>query len=239
MDKDTEKSPAKEREERILKFWAENQIFEKSLKQDSPNGEFVFYDGPPFATGMPHFGHLLPTTIKDLVPRYKTMRGYNVRRRWGWDCHGLPVENLVEKEKGFTGKKDIEDYGIGNFNKDCKDSVLKYAGEWEKIVPRVGRWVDMVDDYRTMDAGYTESVWWVFKTLHEKGLVYEGFKSMHLCPRCETTLSNFEVNQGYKDITDISVYVKFELVDEPETFLLAWTTTPWSLTVFLRWMIIK
>lgn len=219
----------KDREEGILKFWQDYKIFEKSLDKEAPKGEFVFYDGPPFATGLPHFGHLLPTTLKDLIPRYKTMRGYRVRRRWGWDCHGLPVENLIEKELGFTGKKDIEAYGIEKFNEACRASVLRYAEEWRKLVPRAGRWVDMVDDYRTMDSTYTESVWWVFKTLHEKGLVYEGFKSMQLCPRCETTLSNFEVNQGYKDITDISVYVKFELIDEPGTFLLAWTTTPWTL----------
>ncbi len=220
---------AKEREEAILKFWQEQKIFEKTLDKDAPNGEFVFYDGPPFATGLPHFGHLLPTTLKDLIPRYKTMRGYRVRRRWGWDCHGLPIENLIEKELGLKSKKDIEDYGIGKFNQKAKESVLRYAGEWCSIVPRVGRWVDMANDYRTMDSSYTESVWWVFKTLHDKGLVYEGFKSMHVCPRCETTLSNFEVNLGYKDITDISVYVECELSDEPNTFLIAWTTTPWTL----------
>ncbi len=224
-----DKTPAAEREERILKFWQDNKVFEKSLEKEAPQGDFVFYDGPPFATGLPHFGHLLPTTLKDLIPRYKTMQGYRVRRRWGWDCHGLPVENLIEKELNLSGKKDIEDLGIDKFNEACRQSVLRYAEEWRNLVPRAGRWVDMVDDYRTMDASYTESVWWVFKTLNDKGLVYEGFKSMHLCPRCETTLSNFEVNQGYKDITDISVYVKFELVDEPGTFLLAWTTTPWTL----------
>jgi isoleucyl-tRNA synthetase len=228
-DETTNKTPSTEREERILKFWEDNKAFEASLEQEAPQGEFVFYDGPPFATGLPHYGHVIASVLKDLIPRYKTMRGYRVRRRWGWDCHGLPVENLIEKELGFSGKKDIEAYGVEKFNAACRASVLRYAEEWRKLVPRVGRWVDMVDDYRTMDATYTESVWWVFKSLYDKGLVYEGFKSMQLCPRCETTLSNFEVNQGYKDITDISVYVKFELVDEPGTFLLAWTTTPWTL----------
>ena len=221
------KSKLVEQEAKILAFWKDRQIFKKTLARKGK--EFVFYDGPPFATGLPHFGHLLPTTIKDIIPRYKTMRGYHVSRRWGWDCHGLPVENLIEKELGLKSKKDILDYGIGKFNAAAEASVLRYAKEWKEIIPRIGRWVDMEDDYRTMDCGYTESVWWAFKSLSDKGLVYEGFKSMQVCPRCETTLSNFEVNQGYKDITDISVFVRLELVDEPGTYFLAWTTTPWTL----------
>lgn len=216
-------------EEKVLDFWKKEKIFEKSLAKDAPKGEFVFYDGPPFATGLPHFGHILPTTIKDAIPRYKTMRGYHVRRRWGWDCHGLPVENLIEKEFGLKSKKDIIDFGIEKFNAAARTSVLQYEKEWRDIIPRIGRWVDMDRDYKTMDASYTESVWWAFKTLHDKGLIYEGYKSMQICPRCETTLSNFEVGQGYKDVTDISVYAKFELIDEPNTFLVAWTTTPWTL----------
>ncbi len=223
------KSKVAETEEKILAFWEKNNIFKKSLEQPSPKGDFVFYDGPPFATGEPHHGHMVPGTVKDLIPRYKTMRGYNVRRRWGWDCHGLPVENIVEKELKLASKKDIIDYGIGKFNEKAQQTVMRYAHEWRRIIPRMGRWVDMEDDYKTMDATYTESVWWAFSQLHKKGLIYEGFKSMNLCPRCETTLSNFEVSQGYKDITDISVYVKFELKDEPGTFVLAWTTTPWTL----------
>ncbi len=223
------KSERAQREEKILSFWKENKIFEKSLEKEAPKGEFVFYDGPPFATGLPHYGHILPGTIKDVIPRYKTMRGYRVPRRWGWDCHGLPIENLVEKELGLETKKDIEKFGIAEFNKRARESVLKYEKEWKEIIPRTGRWIDMENAYKTMDSSYTESVWWSFKDLYDKGLVYQGFKSMHLCPHCETTLSNFEVNQGYKDITDISVYVKFELVDEPSTYLLAWTTTPWTL----------
>ncbi len=217
------------REENILTFWKEKRIFEKSLNKDAPKGNYMFYDGPPFATGTPHYGHLLAGTIKDVIPRFKTMRGYHVERRWGWDCHGLPVENLVEKELGLKNKKDIIDYGIGRFNQVARESVMRYADEWRKIVPRLGRWVDMDHDYRTMDATYTESVWWIFKRLYDKGLIYEGFKSMNLCPHCETTLSNFEVAQGYEDITDISVTVKFEVKEKPNTFFLAWTTTPWTL----------
>ncbi len=222
-----DKSPRAIKEEEILSFWKENKIFEKSLEKGDK--EFVFYDGPPFATGLPHYGHILPGTMKDVIPRYKTMRGYKVSRRWGWDCHGLPIENLVEKELGLETKKDIEKYGIAEFNKRARESVLRYEKDWKEIIPRTGRWIDMDNAYKTMDSSYTESVWWSFKTLYDKGLVYQGFKPMHLCPHCETTLSNFEVNQGYKDITDISVYVKFELVDEPRTYLLAWTTTPWTL----------
>jgi isoleucyl-tRNA synthetase len=225
----TSKSLRAQKEEQILKFWQDNQIFEKSLAKEAPKGEFVFYDGPPFATGLPHYGHLLAGTIKDYVGRYQTMRGYHVPRRWGWDCHGLPVENIVEKDLGLKSRKDIEEYGIEKFNDKAKACVLTYVDDWKKIVPRMGRFVDMEHDYKTMDSSFTESVWWIFHKLNEKGLVYEGFKSMHLCPRCETTLSNFEVNQGYKDITDISVTVKFAVVGEAGTFFLAWTTTPWTL----------
>ncbi len=231
---------ANEMEERILKFWQEDKTFEKSLAKESPAGEFVFYDGPPFATGLPHFGHLLPITMKDVIPRYKTMKGYHVGRRWGWDCHGLPIENLIENELGLKTKEDIETLGVEKFNEAARNSVLRYEKDWKRIIPRVGRWVDMEDDYKTMDWKYTESIWWIFKTLYDKGLIYESYKSMHLCPRCETTLANFEVNQGYKDITDISLIAKFELLDpptpeateghaSPKTFILAWTTTPWTL----------
>src|SRR3989338_7725384 len=175
----------------ILKFWRDNKIFEKSLAKPAVKGDFIFYDGPPFATGLPHYGHLLASIIKDAVPRYKTMNGWRVPRRWGWDCHGLPIENLIEKELKLKTKKDIEKFGLEKFNQAAKESVLRYAGEWKKIIPRIGRWVDMENDYRTMDANYTESVWWVFKTLYDKNLIYEGYKSMHICPRCETTLANF------------------------------------------------
>ncbi|MDQ5949469.1 MAG: isoleucyl-tRNA synthetase, partial [Patescibacteria group bacterium] len=229
VKKDTTKSVVAETEEKILAFWNDKQIFKKTLEKDSPNGNFVFFDGPPFATGLPHYGHLLAGTIKDVIPRYQTMNGKRVLRRWGWDCHGLPIENLIEKELGLSTKKDIEELGVDIFNIAARNAVLRYAGEWKKIIPRVGRWVDMDNDYRTMDTSYTESVWWSFKKLYDDGLVYKGFKTMQLCPRCETTLSNFEVNQGYKDITDISVYVLFALTDTPDTYVLAWTTTPWTL----------
>ncbi len=223
------KSEAAEREEQILKFWQENKIFEKTLQKPSPKGEFVFYDGPPFATGLPHYGHMLAGTMKDVIPRYKTMNGYHVNRVWGWDCHGLPIENLVEKELGLETKKDIEKYGIDKFNKAARESVLRYDAEWKKFVPRFGRWVDMDTPYKTMDSKYTESVWWSWKELTQKNLVYEGFKVMPYCPHCGTTLSNFEVNQGYKDISDISVYVKFKIKKFPNSYFVAWTTTPWTL----------
>lgn len=222
-----QKSAIALREEEVLKFWQENRIFEKS--EAKGKGEFIFYDGPPFATGLPHHGHILAGTIKDAIPRYQTMRGKKVFRRWGWDCHGLPLENVIEKELGLKTKKDIEALGVGKFNEAARNAVLRYADDWKRIIPRMGRWADMENAYRTMDATYTESVWWTFKTLYDKGLIYQGFKGMQLCPRCETTLSNFEVAQGYKDIADLAVTVKLELADEPGTFLLAWTTTPWTL----------
>jgi len=186
----------------------------------------------------------LAGTIKDIIPRYQTMLGKKVSRRWGWDCHGLPIENLIEKELGLKTKQDIYDYGVEKFNEAAKESVLRYDVDWKKIVPRTGRWVDMRSSYQTMDTSYSESIWWIFKNIYDKGLIYEGHKAMHLCPRCETTLSNFEVNQGYKDIKDLSVTAKFELEDKhtnntndtndtnntnPKTYILAWTTTPWTL----------
>ena len=234
-ENNSEKSEVALREEAVLAFWNEHDIFNKSLEKDAPHGEFVFYDGPPFATGLPHYGHILAGTIKDSIPRFWTMNGYRVRRKWGWDCHGLPIENVIEKRLGLATKRDIEALGVKTFNEAAREAVLEYADDWRRIMPRMGRWADMENDYKTMDATYTESVWWVFSELNKKGLVYEGFKSMHLCPRCGTTLSNFEVNQGYKDIKDIAVTVKLPLVDlpvqagEPAASLLVWTTTPWTL----------
>jgi isoleucyl-tRNA synthetase len=224
------------REEAILQFWQEHDIFNKSLEKPGerePLGDYIFYDGPPFATGTPHYGHILASTIKDAVPRFWTMQGYKVPRKWGWDCHGLPLENLIEKKLGLATKRDIEAYGVKNFNESARGAVMEYADYWKMAIPRMGRWADMENDYKTMDNTYTESVWWVFKSLYEKGLAFEGFKTMHLCPRCGTTLSNFEVNQGYKDIKDIAVTVKLPLLDEyghvTDISLLVWTTTPWTL----------
>jgi isoleucyl-tRNA synthetase len=221
-----------EKEQETLAFWQDCKIFEKSVETpagDKARGSFSFYDGPPFATGLPHYGHILAGTIKDAIPRYQTMQGNAVRRVWGWDCHGLPIENLIEKKLGLASKKDIEEFGIDKFNRDAHASVLQYEEEWKKVVPRLGRFVDMDRPYKTMDATYTESIWWAWKSLHEKKLAYEGNKMMHICPRCETTLAQSEVGMEYHDVTDLSVTAKFELVDTPNTFLLAWTTTPWTL----------
>lgn len=216
-------------EEEILKFWNENKIFEKSLEIRKDNQKYSFYDGPPFATGTPHYGHLVGSAMKDVVPRYWTMRGFYVERKWGWDCHGLPIENIVEKEFGSKAKSDIEKMGVEKFNDLCRSKVLTYVEEWKKIINRMGRWADMENAYKTMDITYMESVWWVFKQLWDKGLIYEGYRSMHICPRCETTLSQQEVSEGYITIKDLSATAKFELIDEPGNFILAWTTTPWTL----------
>lgn len=218
-----------EAEQNIMQFWAENKIFEKTIEKDAPHGDYVFYDGPPFATGLPHYGHIIGSLLKDVVPRYWTMKGYRVRRKWGWDCHGLPIENIIEKDLNINSKKEIEELGVDVFNKACHSKVMMYADEWKKVIKRFGRFVDMENDYKTMDTNFMESVWWVFKTMYDKGLIYESYKSMHMCPRCETTLSQSEVTEGYKDIKDLSVVAKFELVENPGTFVLAWTTTPWTL----------
>ncbi len=239
---------ANEEEQKILEFWQTNQIFEKSISSKDENKPYVFYDGPPFATGLPHYGHFPSSLMKDAVPRYFTMRGYRVERRWGWDCHGLPIENIVEKELGTKTKKEIETLGVAKFNELCRSKVLGYVDEWKKTINRLGRWVDMDNAYRTMDKDYMESVWWVFKQLWDKDLVYEDYRSMYICPRCETTLSQQEVSEGYKDVKDISLYVKFELtsyspeilqqvpneldrkfINEQKVYLIAWTTTPWTL----------
>ncbi|OGV36223.1 MAG: isoleucine--tRNA ligase [Lentisphaerae bacterium GWF2_45_14] len=219
--------PQMERE--TLKYWEENRIFEKSVEQREGASEFVFYDGPPFATGLPHYGHLLAGTIKDVVPRYQTMRGKKAGRVFGWDCHGLPVEYEMEKELKLSGKKEIEDYGIGKFNEACRGIVLRYTKEWENVVRRMGRWVDFENGYRTMDLTYMESIWWVFKQLWDSGLIYEGYKILPYCPRCSTPLSNFEANQGYMEVIDPAITIRFQSADTPDEFFLAWTTTPWTL----------
>jgi isoleucyl-tRNA synthetase len=273
-------------EEEVLKFWEQNKIFEKSVTQREGAQEFVFYDGPPFATGLPHFGHFVPSTIKDIIPRYHAMKGKKVERRFGWDCHGLPVENLIEKEFGLSSKTDIEKYGIAKFNEACRASVLRYVKEWRATITRLGRWVDFDNDYKTMEADYMETIWWVMKSLWDKGLLYEGHYILPYCPRCATVLSNHELSQGgYKDVNDPAITVRFKVMggtpenstreraDEkmqhgvgqttaavtinadsplplatkpsvsplppsaggvppatpPNTYLLAWTTTPWTL----------
>lgn len=216
-------------EEEILEFWRKNDTFIASIEKNSPDKTFSFYDGPPFATGLPHYGHIVPGTLKDIFPRYKTMRGWRVERKFGWDCHGLPLEYEMEKELKISGKKEIEKMGVDKFNEACRKTVLRYAAEWERIIGRLGRWVDFKNDYKTMDVNFMESVWWVFKTLYDQKLVFQGYKSMHICPRCATTLSNFEVTLNYKDKEDISLYVLFKVVKLPETYFLAWTTTPWTL----------
>ena len=216
-------------EEDVLKFWQEHGSFAESLRRREGCDEFVFYDGPPFATGMPHYGHLLAGTIKDVVPRYQTMRGKFVKRTFGWDCHGLPVENEMEKELKLNNKKAIEAYGIDKFNEACRSIVLRYTSEWEQVVNRMGRWVDFRHGYRTMDRDYMESIWWVFKSLWDKGLIYEGHKILPYCPRCATPLSNFEANQGYMEVTDPAITIRFKAEDEENTYFVAWTTTPWTL----------
>jgi len=219
-----------EMEEKILKFWQENDIFKKSIRQRGNNDEYVFYDGPPFATGLPHFGHFVPGTIKDIIPRYQTMKGKKVERRFGWDCHGLPVEYEMEKELGISGKREIEEFGVAEFNESCRSIVLRYTREWRYIMTRMGRWVDFDNDYKTMDTDYMESIWWVVKKLWDSDLLYEGYYILPYCPRCSTVLSNFELNLGgYKDVHDPSVTIRFKVTGEKNTYFLAWTTTPWTL----------
>ncbi len=229
---------ANEEEKKILEYWDKDKTFEKSITERPEKKRYVFYDGPPFATGLPHYGHIVASLMKDVVPRFWTMKGYRVERKWGWDCHGLPVENIIEKDLNLNTKHDIEAYGVGNFNEACRATVMRYTEEWKKTIRRIGRWVDMEHDYRTMDIAYMESVWWVFRQLWDRGLIYKGHKPMHICPRCVTPLSNFEVTQGYKDVKDLSVVAKFKIEENvvsfklgipKDTVILAWTTTPWTL----------
>lgn len=219
-----------ESEKATQDWWEQQRVFVESIRQRDNAPQFVFYDGPPFATGLPHYGHLVASIMKDAVPRFWTMRGMQAKRRWGWDCHGLPIENIVEKELGVAHKIDIEEkIGVKEFNETCRRDVLKYAEAWQEVIPRIGRWVDMETPYRTMDRDYMESIWWVFKSLWDKGLLYEGYKSMHICPRCETTLSQSEVTEGYKDVADLSATVTFPSKSHKGAAYLAWTTTPWTL----------
>jgi isoleucyl-tRNA synthetase len=221
-----------EMEKEILDFWDKEKIFEKSVESKPEDKVYSFYDGPPFITGNPHYGTLLSSVVKDCIPRYWTMRGFRVERRWGWDCHGLPAENMVEKKLGTKSKREIEEeVGIEKFNQTCLIETSKIAGEWKNIINRIGRWVEFEGAYKTMDDSYMESVWWAFSQLNEKNLIYEDVRVSLYCPRCSTPLSNFEIamDNSYQEDKDPSVYVKLKLEDQKNKFLLAWTTTPWTL----------
>lgn len=217
-----------EREREVEKFWRENHIFEKSIEDRKDAPTYMFYDGPPTANGKPHIGHALTRVIKDMIPRYRTMKGYKVPRKAGWDTHGLPVEIEVEKELGINGKEQIENYGVAPFIEKCKESVWKYKGMWEEFSDVIGFWADMNDPYVTYHDSYIESEWWALKQIWDKGLLYKGFKVVPYCPRCGTPLSSHEVAQGYKDVKERSAIVRFKKKDE-DVYFLAWTTTPWTL----------
>ena len=220
---------APENDRTILKFWEESDIFRKSITNREGAPSFVFFEGPPTANGTPHPGHVLTKAMKDLVPRYKTMCGCKVGRKAGWDTHGLPVELEVERQLGIESKQDIEKFGIENFIKKCRESVFRYEKEWRAMVERGGFWVDMDDPYITCTNKYIESVWWILGQFWKKGMLYEGHKVVPYCPRCGTALSSHEVAQGYKEVEDPSIYVKFAVKDQPSTYFLVWTTTPWTL----------
>ncbi|KAK2986143.1 hypothetical protein RJ640_030688 [Escallonia rubra] len=217
-------------EEKILQWWGDTKAFETQLARTESLPEYIFYDGPPFATGLPHYGHILAGTIKDVVTRYQTTTGHHVTRRFGWDCHGLPVEHEIDIKLGIKTREDVLKMGIGNYNEECRSIVTRYVQEWEKVVARTGRWIDFKNDYKTMDLKYMESVWWVFGQLFEKGLVYKGFKVMPYSTGCKTPLSNFEANSNYKEVPDPEIMVAFPIVDDPDgAAFVAWTTTPWTL----------
>ncbi|PCJ16587.1 MAG: isoleucine--tRNA ligase [Candidatus Cloacimonadota bacterium] len=218
-------------EEEILEFWKSEGVFEKSVSQRDVDNSYVFYDGPPFATGLPHYGHILTSYIKDTMPRFFTMRGKRVERRFGWDCHGLPAEYEVEKKLKISGKLQIEEFGVEKFNNECREVVSQCTDDWKRYITRMGRWVDFENSYKTMDTDYTESILWVFKTLFDKGYIYEGNKVVPYCYRCETPLSNFEtkVDDAYRNRQDPSITARFLVKGTQDTYLLAWTTTPWTL----------
>ncbi|XP_069002525.1 isoleucine--tRNA ligase, cytoplasmic [Embiotoca jacksoni] len=216
-------------EEKILQLWLEKECFQECLKQSKNRPRYTFYDGPPFATGLPHYGHILAGTIKDIVTRFAHQSGFHVERRFGWDCHGLPVEYEIDKSLGIKGPEDVAKMGIAEYNKHCRNIVMRYSNEWETSVRRMGRWIDFKNDYKTLYPWFMETVWWVFKQLYDKGLVYRGVKVMPFSTACNTPLSNFESNQNYKDVQDPSVIVTFPLVGNEDIALIAWTTTPWTL----------
>ncbi|HET6846570.1 MAG TPA: isoleucine--tRNA ligase, partial [Anaerolineales bacterium] len=216
-------------EEGVLAFWQRESIFRKTVEQRAGRPAYVFYEGPPTANGRPGVHHVLARAFKDMFPRYKTMRGFQVSRRGGWDTHGLPVEIEVEKKHGFSGKQQIEEYGIARFNEECRKSAFEYIRDWSRLTDRIAYWVDLDEAYVTYTNEYIESVWWILKSFWEKDLLYKGYKVVPYCPRCGTPLSDHEVAQGYEDVTEPSVFVRMPLVDRPETSLLVWTTTPWTL----------
>ena len=229
-------------EEKVLEFWQKNKVFEKSLENTKKGKKFVFFEGPPTANGRPGIHHVIGRAFKDIIPRYKTMQGYHVPRVAGWDTHGLPVEIEVEKELGLKSKKDIEAYGIAKFNQKCRESVWKYKEEWEKLTARVGFWLDFENPYITYEKNYIETLWWIVKQIWEKKLLYKGHKVVPWCTRCGTALSSHEIAQGYKEVLDKSVYVKFrisnpksqvnfklQILNKTPVYILAWTTTPWTL----------
>ncbi|KAI2475905.1 isoleucyl-trna synthetase protein [Pyrenophora tritici-repentis] len=216
-------------EERVLARWKEIDAFLRQVELSKGKQPYTFYDGPPFATGLPHYGHLLASTIKDIIPRYWSMKGRYVERRFGWDTHGVPIEYEIDKELGMSGRDAVRELGIATYNEKCRAIVMRYASEWRSTIERLGRWIDFDNDYKTMDTSFMESEWWVFKRLFDKGAVYRGFKVMPYSTALATPLSNFEASQNYKDVQDPAVVVSFPLVEDPNTCLLAWTTTPWTL----------
>ena len=224
----------------VLAYWADGDVFKKSLARNAGGQRYTFYDGPPFATGLPHYGHLLAGVIKDIVPRYQTMRGKYVERRFGWDTHGLPIEALAQDALGIAGAHEIKAYGIDKFNEQCRSMVLKYVGEWRKTVTRMGRWVDFDNDYKTMNPDFMETIWWVFKQLWDQGRVYRSHRIMPYSWKLSTPLSNFEAGSNYKDVQDPTVTVRVKVIGIPgdsglsgisgnDIYLLIWTTTPWTL----------
>lgn len=218
-----------ESERSVLKFWNEKQIFKKSLEKTKSGKNYIFYDGPPFATGLPHHGHIVASTLKDIVPRYFTMKGFYVDRRFGWDCHGLPIEQEIDKKFGMSASDFVAANGVKKYNDECRGIVDRYVNEWEKTISRLGRWVDFQNDYKTMDINFMESVWWVFKSIWDKGLIYQGNKIVPYSPALQTALSNFEAGQNYQDIQDPAVTILFRTKKDPNTYFAAWTTTPWTL----------
>lgn len=218
-----------EAEKSVLNFWNKEQIFKKSLEKTSSSKPYIFYDGPPFATGLPHHGHLVASTLKDIIPRYFTMKGYYVSRRFGWDCHGLPIEQEIDKKFGMSANDYVAANGVKSYNDQCRGIVDRYTNEWEKTISRLGRWVDFQNDYKTMDLTFMESVWWVFKSVWDKDLIYQGNKIVPYSPALQTALSNFEATSNYQDIQDPAVTVLFRTKKDPNTYFAAWTTTPWTL----------